>query len=539
MKKYEYDITIIVPVYNNKKYIDACVKSILKQKFNLNRIQVFLINDGSNDGSLEKIKKYESDNIFVIDKVNTGVSDTRNVGIKKALGKYIMFLDSDDYISKDTCKILFNFFEKHYDEIDLITYPIINDRNGKHTMHGRYKKLYTKGTGIYDLNENYHLIQTTINIFIKNKFKDNIMFDVNQKFSEDEHFATEVLMKKKKLGFCENAKYYYRHHDGTATNNKANAYYCFEPVTLYYENLFKKYSIKDKVPKYIQMLYLNNLRWRISKDLLYPYHYDEENYKKAIERITNLLAKIDIDVITNLDTTKFHKFYLLNLKNKKSIIKVGKDGCYKILCDDTIIDEENNITSLLNRFKIDDNKIILNGDLITLAFEIVKPEIYIAIKDINNKTITKTIDTKITNMSYYKSNIKTNTIYGYKLELDMDTTKSFKLYAKINDIKIPIVFKFNRFTSRKVRKGKIRVAYSNQMFVVTKNNLYFKIKDWLKGILVYIKRNPKILINRLLSNTNFSNKKVWLYNDNGKTFDNGYIQFKHDILKDLPVIAHP
>ena len=80
-----------------------------------------------------------------------------------------MILDSDDFLSKNSIENLYNFFEKHYDEIDLLTYPIhffyVNERT---ELHPRYKA-YDKGSGIYDINEYIYLNQSTVNIMFKNE----------------------------------------------------------------------------------------------------------------------------------------------------------------------------------------------------------------------------------------------------------------------------------------------------------------------------------------------------------------------------------
>ena len=89
-------VTIIVPVYNAEKTIERCVRSIQNQTYK--NIEIILVNDGSTDDSLSlcyELQK-QSDNILVIDKENSGVSDARNIGIEKASGDYIQFVDSDD-----------------------------------------------------------------------------------------------------------------------------------------------------------------------------------------------------------------------------------------------------------------------------------------------------------------------------------------------------------------------------------------------------------------------------------------------------------
>lgn len=99
-------ISIIVPIYNTEQYLSQCIDSIINQTYS--NIEILLLNDGSTDNSLEICKKYEKlDNrIIVIDKKNSGVSDTRNTGIKLAKGKYIMFVDSDDVLDRECVEII-------------------------------------------------------------------------------------------------------------------------------------------------------------------------------------------------------------------------------------------------------------------------------------------------------------------------------------------------------------------------------------------------------------------------------------------------
>ena len=94
-------VTVVVPAYNTEKYIDKCLQSLLNQSYR--EIEVIVIDDGSKDRTNEICKKYEqADSRFLlISKKNTGVSDTRNVGIHHAKGKFIIFVDSDDYVTND------------------------------------------------------------------------------------------------------------------------------------------------------------------------------------------------------------------------------------------------------------------------------------------------------------------------------------------------------------------------------------------------------------------------------------------------------
>lgn len=97
-------LSIIIPVYNVEKYIYFCLESIFRQKVNRRCYEIIIINDGSNDKSIEAINDFASsnDNIIIINQDNQGVAAARNNGIKKANGKYILMLDSDDLLMNNT-----------------------------------------------------------------------------------------------------------------------------------------------------------------------------------------------------------------------------------------------------------------------------------------------------------------------------------------------------------------------------------------------------------------------------------------------------
>ena len=104
-------VSVIITVYNAQEGIKQCLDSLLNQSFT--DFEIILLNDGSTDNSLEVIKKYAADNDFirVIDKENEGVAKTRNKGIQLANGKYIVFIDNDDFVDSD-------YLERFYNEID-------------------------------------------------------------------------------------------------------------------------------------------------------------------------------------------------------------------------------------------------------------------------------------------------------------------------------------------------------------------------------------------------------------------------------------
>ena len=115
-------ISVIIPVYNTEKYIEKCLESLAKQT--MQDFEVIIVNDGSTDNSKKVIKDYMKNSnldIRYLEKENGGLASARNYGVERALGKYISFLDSDDYLDKDLYKNL----EKYMDEnIDLIKFKM-------------------------------------------------------------------------------------------------------------------------------------------------------------------------------------------------------------------------------------------------------------------------------------------------------------------------------------------------------------------------------------------------------------------------------
>ena len=116
---YKYRLSILVPVYNVEHYLERCVRSIENQDISKNDYEVLLINDGSTDNSLSVANNLaeEFSNVVVYSKANEGLSATRNFGIDHAQGKYIMHVDSDDFLVEDTIGKILEIAEKNQLEL--------------------------------------------------------------------------------------------------------------------------------------------------------------------------------------------------------------------------------------------------------------------------------------------------------------------------------------------------------------------------------------------------------------------------------------
>lgn len=122
-------VSIIVPIYNVEKYIERCIKSLISQTYR--DIEILLINDGSPDDSKTICERYEKidKRIKLYNKENGGLSDTRNYGLKRAKGEYILFVDSDDYIESNTVEVLISEMKK--DNLDIVAGNAVLEADGE------------------------------------------------------------------------------------------------------------------------------------------------------------------------------------------------------------------------------------------------------------------------------------------------------------------------------------------------------------------------------------------------------------------------
>lgn len=140
-------ISIIVPVYNVEKYLSKCLDSLVNQTYK--NIEIVCVDDGSTDSSGSICDEYAKKDarIKVIHKENGGLSDARNVGLETINGEYVMFIDSDDWIDKDTCDYCINTL-KLYD-VDLILWSYIRE----YKNNAKPKRLFMNGSRYFDDQE--------------------------------------------------------------------------------------------------------------------------------------------------------------------------------------------------------------------------------------------------------------------------------------------------------------------------------------------------------------------------------------------------
>ena len=126
------DLSIIIPIYNCEKYLSKCIDSILDNKTKYN-YEIICVNDGSTDKSLSIIEAYNNDKIKIFNKSNGGAAAARNTGLDNASGKYVAFIDSDDYVSNNFIdKLLDIAYNNKSDIVKCGFYKVYNKKLEKH-----------------------------------------------------------------------------------------------------------------------------------------------------------------------------------------------------------------------------------------------------------------------------------------------------------------------------------------------------------------------------------------------------------------------
>ncbi len=209
-------ITIIVPVYNVEKYLVECVHSITHQTFF--NLEILLINDGSTDNS-KNICDYllaEDERIKYFEKTNSGLSDTRNLGIEYAKGDYIMFVDSDDLISENLVHYLFDLIVKYSSDISIC--DIAHFSIAPTYTAGTIEKKYNSKDALCDFFYQKNISTSACGKLYSAELIKNIRFPSGMLY-EDNLFLSLVLNKTNNISYG-NAKYYgYRHRENSITTN--------------------------------------------------------------------------------------------------------------------------------------------------------------------------------------------------------------------------------------------------------------------------------------------------------------------------------
>lgn len=290
-------VTVIIPIYNVEKYLNECIDSVIYQTYQ--NIEIILINDHSSDRSGEIADRYakKDTRIKVIHKSkNEGLSSARNTGYKIAKGKYVQFLDSDDYFNKRLIESAVEVAERTKADIIVENYIVHDYLTNNRWVAIDRSRLPVKEIFSMDDIDSPKIGAIPYNVWSKlflKSFLDehNIKHDNELRRSEDVVFSYAALFKAKKIATVSNPHITYRRNlptSNTRTNDKFPS-----ASVLAWEKLYlflKKNKLYNKYKYDYETAMLNSLHW----------HFDRLNTKKGryelAEAANTFLGKINVSV---------------------------------------------------------------------------------------------------------------------------------------------------------------------------------------------------------------------------------------------------
>ncbi len=564
MKEYKYKFSVIIPIYNVELYLAETIDSVIDQTIGFkDNIQMILVNDGSPDNSekicLEYAKKYP-ENIIYVKQENAGVSAARNTGIPYAEGKYINFLDSDDKWDSHAFKKIYNFFEEHYNETDVVAGRIrqFDANTNYHVLDYKFKP----GMRVADLTDENEFDSIQLHVtsaVIKAEAIGNKRFDSEIKFGEDSLFINSIILDKVTLGLGTDAMYHYRKRrdqsSAVQTQTLNKEYYFKSPQKYYYPLVEMSKEKFGTVIPYIQNVLAYDMGWRLGREL--PDDLLNEQEKLDYQNmLSELYAYIDDSVILK---SKVHKTAARKMTAK--LIKDKSDSFFENL---TFNEEEhalyhNDIRMItlndkyssalfINIAKIKDNCLTIEGLVSKWVMNSTKhnKKFVLYVNDVS-------IEPELKDYPFKKE----NTFFGYQtacyhFKASIELGDKFK-HTKNLSIKPTILFD-DMVCSLSIKYGKFVPNYTTFVFAykvaapyymkcyrthirVTKPSVLplsiavneAKCLTWLllrKHRRAFLTRILYILFNLFIK----GGKKIWLISDRSdKANDNGEAFFKYAV----------
>lgn len=312
--------SIIIPVYNVEKYLSKCLESVFAQT--CSDYEIIAVNDGSTDSSREILETYQNNhsNMKLINQKNKGLGGARNTGIQNAQGEFLVFLDSDDYISNQMLESLDEYLSKYKLDILAFDLTLVNEKGEiiQRATVSSYQEKYTELSP-----QQFLLLEPTscTKVYRRELFvKYNILFPEKLWY---EDFATifKLAPFTKKIGYLKESFYFYVQQSKSITHSK-NIKRMFEIETAmnsnidYYKSvgLFEKFYEELEWNCILHVLYYSAFRLfscgyhkKQMEELFFYVDEKFSNWRENKYLLQNMESRDMLDVVIN---QKYYKFYL-------------------------------------------------------------------------------------------------------------------------------------------------------------------------------------------------------------------------------------
>ena len=278
-------VSIVIPMYNCQKYIERCINSLLQQTYDC--IEVLVVDDGSTDKSADIVKEYshKDSRVQYIYQKNEGPSVARNNAIKQSNGKYLLFVDADDYVSNDYVEKLVRAAEKNESELVITGYTMVYENRKKEVIvkPDRYEKGITEEWA-------YRISACCSRMYLRDFWTKNELQFYQEKDAraEDVPIVLYSNVMAKNIAIIKDAGYYYYQHAESAMNNKAKRIIFKFPYNAF-EEMYKKVKIVQ-VENSMDFYYLGVLKCLAQFEFVIYRKADKDEKEKLKKYICQLIG---------------------------------------------------------------------------------------------------------------------------------------------------------------------------------------------------------------------------------------------------------
>lgn len=479
--------SVVVACYNTGKYLDECINSIIGQSFSFgSNIQLILVDDGSTDNTKEICQKYLNlypDNIIYLYQENQGQGAARNLGLEYANGKYINFLDSDDKFSGNTFYKVYEFFEKHYAEIDFVSTRMFffDKYEGQHPLNYKFEE-----DKIIDLTKDWNYPQLSASsAFFKRELFAEYKFPESLVNSEDTLMLNRMLLENPKYGAVGEAIYWYRKRSDESSTidlSSTKKEFYINRIDNYFKELINLSLAKHgKVVEFIQYLIVYDIQW-IFRSENFQEILTSEEIKEVYLHVQDVLSYLDDEVILSLRNDKINiKHHMLATKYAVVNVDLSKVVTYEniaskfngefagVYSGDVLVDQLDKHKLWLDIIEIRQDTLFVSGFLMSFFRD---DEIEIEITKNNEKFKAKRVHYKNTSKNFLGCSLESQ--YNFDCEVPL---------VKNENSTVEIMVRFTGANSSSETCWRLQVDFSNHARLSQlsnysiNNNHFLKFKD--------------------------------------------------------------
>ena len=544
--------SVVMASYNCGQYLDETINSLIGQSFSFgSNIQLIIVDDGSTDNTKEICLKYQSqypDNIIYIYQENQGQGTARNLGLKYANGKYINFMDADDKFSGNTFYKVYEFFEKHYEEIDFVSTRMFffDKYEGQHPLNYKFEE-----DRIIDLTEMWDYPQLSASsAFFKRELFEKYRFPESLVNSEDTLMLNKMLLENPKYGAVTEAIYWYRRRSdesSTIDSSSTKREFYINRLNNYFKALINASIEKyGEVCKFIQYLITYDIQWIFSVANISEILTNDE-IKEVYLHIQDILSYLDDEVITSLRNDKLNIRYHM-LATKYSVVNVDLNGVvtYENIYSKyngefagtysgkTLVDRLDKHKIWLDIIEIKQDTLFISGFLMSffkdsdITIEIAK----------NDKIFTaKRVYYKNTSKIFLGCSLESQYNFDAEIPLDKNENSTVEILVNFKDPetqketkwRLPVDFsnyaRLSQLSNYSISNNHF-MKFRDNKFFISKYNYFKMIKSEIPILLRVFKRKESyytsILMFRLIYLVLYpfyKNRRIWMFMDRRESAD--------------------